>query len=253
MSVTRLVLPDGTRALRKRHAAAVGAVGEAAGLAALAAAPDGPPVPAVLAVEGDSLLLSDLGDGAADDVAWERFARQLAAVHGCTGPGFGFAVTTCCGPTPQPNAWLADGHDFVAEQRLLHLARACRAADAVPASCLADVERLCARLRELVPLMPPVLLHGDLWQGNAHPAADGRIHLIDPACWYGWAECDLAMTRLFGGFPPCFYAAYVEARPPPAGWERRLELHNLYHLLNHALLFRGAYGGQAATVARRWA
>ncbi len=178
---------------------------------------------------------------------------QHPVLHGHVGPGFGFAVTTCCGPTPQPNDWLADGHVFVAERRLLHLARRCHAIGAVPTGCLADVETLCARLPQLVPDQPPVLLHRDLWHGNVPPAADGRLHRIAPACWFGWAECDLAMTRLFGGFPQRFYDAYVEARPPPAGWEERCGLHNLYHLLNHALLFGGGYGGQAATTARRWA
>jgi fructosamine-3-kinase len=53
---------------------------------------------------------------------------------------------------------------------------------------------------------------------------------------------DLAMARLFGGFPHAFFAGYETAWPLPAGHEHRRDLYNLYHLLNHANLFGGSYG-----------
>jgi fructosamine-3-kinase len=68
--------------------------------------------------------------------------------------------------------------------------------------------------------------------------------LFDPAVYYGDREADLAMTELFGGFPAEFYAAYKEAYPLDNGYERRKQLYNLYHLLNHLNLFGGGYLGQ---------
>ena len=53
------------------------------------------------------------------------------------------------------------------------------------------------------------------------------------------------MTRLFGGFSPAFYAAYAEAWPLAPGHEARSDLYNLYHILNHAVLFGGGYARQA--------
>jgi protein-ribulosamine 3-kinase len=68
--------------------------------------------------------------------------------------------------------------------------------------------------------------------------------LFDPAVYYGDREADLAMTELFGGFGPSFYAAYREAWPlDPA--TRRGALYNLYHVLNHFNLFGGGYAEQA--------
>lgn len=55
------------------------------------------------------------------------------------------------------------------------------------------------------------------------------------------AEADLAMTELFGGFPPAFYHAYREAAPLQPGYEVRRDLYNLYHLLNHLNLFGRSY------------
>jgi len=37
--------------------------------------------------------------------------------------------------------------------------------------------------------------------------------IFDPAVYYGDRETDIAMTRLFGGFGPRFYAAYQSAWP----------------------------------------
>ena len=70
--------------------------------------------------------------------------------------------------------------------------------------------------------------------------------MFDPAVYYGDREADLAMTRLFGGFGPRFYAAYQAEWPldPAAGTRRTL--YNLYHVLNHYNLFGGGYAAQAA-------
>ena len=75
--------------------------------------------------------------------------------------------------------------------------------------------------------------------------------MFDPAVYYGDPECDLAMTRLFGGFGPAFYRAYLAAAPLPPGAQRRAELYNLYHVLNHANLFGGGYAGQARQMIER--
>ena len=87
----------------------------------------------------------------------------------------------------------------------------------------------------------PSLLHGNLWSGNAMCGADGNALLIDPACYVGHAEADLAMTELFGGFPSKFYDAYREARPLQPGYESRRDLYNLYQLLNHLNIFGSGY------------
>ena len=95
---------------------------------------------------------------------------------------------------------------------------------------------------------PPSLLHGDLWRGNAGALEDGDPVIFDPAVYFGDREADLAMTRLFGGFAPSFYQAYQEAWPLSPGHEVRVDLYNLYHILNHAVLFGGSYARQAQTM-----
>ena len=61
------------------------------------------------------------------------------------------------------------------------------------------------------------------------------------------------MTDLFGGFDQAFYLAYEEAYPLVHGWEERADLLNLYHLLNHVLMFGGAYLARCEAIASRYA
>jgi len=105
---------------------------------------------------------------------------------------------------------------------------------------LPRVERLLAGHRPA-----PSLLHGDLWSGNAACTRDRAPVVFDPAAYFGDRETDLAMTELFGGFGPSFYAAYREAWPVEAGYETRRTLYNLYHVLNHLNLFGSGYAAQA--------
>ena len=70
---------------------------------------------------------------------------------------------------------------------------------------------------------------------------DGKAMLIDPACYIGHREADLAMTQLFGGFPQAFYEEYKKAAPLQPDYEERRDLYNLYQLLNHLNLFGPSY------------
>jgi fructosamine-3-kinase len=69
--------------------------------------------------------------------------------------------------------------------------------------------------------------------------------VFDPATYRGDRETDLAMARLFGGFPEAFFKGYNDEWPLKEGWQVRKDLYNLYHLLNHANLFGGSYDNQA--------
>ena len=60
------------------------------------------------------------------------------------------------------------------------------------------------------------------------------------------------MMALFGGFSPRVWQSYAEARRLEPGWRNRLDLYTLYHVLNHFVLFGGAYSGQADQILRRF-
>ncbi len=224
---------------------------EAEGLQALAATRT-LKVPEPYLWDATFLLMEDLQPAPARPDYWERFGHGLARMHEHIGPAFGFHHDNYIGSTPQPNPWTQDGYAFYAEHRLLYQARLAHARGLLSAQEVARVERIAQRLPDWVPPQPPSLLHGDLWSGNAMTDREGNPALVDPAAYYGWAEADLAMTALFGGFPERFYRAYLEARPLEPGWRERFSLYNLYHLLNHLNLFGTGYLPDVQAVLRRW-
>ncbi len=123
----------------------------------------------------------------------------------------------------------------------------------LPAVTVAAVERVCERLGELAgPREPPARLHGDLWSGNVMADADGRPWLIDPSCYGGHREMDLAMLRLFGAPSELLFDSYEERAPLADGWRERVELYQLAPLLVHALLFGGSYVSAVQRAAARY-
>jgi fructosamine-3-kinase len=222
---------------------------EAAGLAELAAA-NAVRVPTVLAhgVAGGTawLALEWLDLQASTPASDARLGEALAVQHRVLAREFGGARDNYIGRTPQSNARSADWIAFLRERRLrpqLELARA----NGHDARLVERGERLLESIDVFYGTYSPVpsLLHGDLWNGN-HAVLDGGEPVIyDPATYYGDREADVAMTRLFGGFGPRFYAAYVAAWPLDAAHGYRRNLHNLYHVLNHLNLFGGSYAAQA--------
>ncbi|MFW5812233.1 MAG: fructosamine kinase family protein [Alkalispirochaetaceae bacterium] len=231
---------------------------EAAGLEALRAA-DGPRVPEPRAVfESGSrqyLLMEAISPGSRGGDFFERFGSALARLHETNrADSFGFSMDNHIGSTRQNNPWTREWHLFFGEHRLLFQVRLASGAGLADSSMVRGVEQIVAKLPQLLPEPEhPALLHGDLWGGNYMVDEAGEPVLIDPAVYYGHREADLAMTELFGGFTDPFYRAYGEAYPLQPGYRDRVDLYNLYHLLNHLNLFGGGYASSCRSIIRRYA
>jgi protein-ribulosamine 3-kinase len=228
---------------------------EAAGLAELATA-GGVRVPRVhgagVAAGQAFLVLEWLERGTTTDRSQALLGERLAAQHRTSWREFGWHRDNTIGLTPQLNTPAPDWAEFFAQRRLrFQLDLAMR--NGFSAQLGDRGERLLGALPGLLAghRPPPSLLHGDLWGGNWFTDTRGEPAIFDPAVYYGDREADLAMTRLFGGFGPRFYAAYEAAWPLDSGHRERRDLYNLYHLLNHANLFGESYALQAARTIER--
>lgn len=187
-------------------------------------------------------------------VFYERFGRGLAELHRATrGSEIGLPRDNYLGAAVQRNAPCADWVEFVAEHRLGFQMRWAIEQGLMGAALRRDVQRIIDRLEELLEGRDneTVLLHGDLWSGNYLSDGDGSPVLIDPAVYHGCREAEFGMLRLFGGCPEAFYRAYQDAWPLATGWERRSDVYQLVHLLNHLNLFGGGYQASCAQMAAR--
>ncbi|WP_320663721.1 fructosamine kinase family protein [Prochlorococcus sp. MIT 1223] len=97
----------------------------------------------------------------------------------------------------------------------------------------------------------PALVHGDLWGGNVATNKNNKGILFDPASYWADKEVDIAMTYLFGGFTNDFYNAYNEISPQSELAIKRIDIYNLYHLINHANIFGGSYINQSLLMMKK--
>jgi protein-ribulosamine 3-kinase len=176
----------------------------------------------------------------------QLLGEQLAAMHHNTAEQFGWKINNTIGATFQPNDWMDDWLRFWSEQRLgfqLQLA----AQNGYGGELQSLGEKLLLEMPKLFngSEIKASMLHGDLWGGNVAGLKDGTPVIFDPAFYYGDREADLAMTYVFGGFAPDFYASYQNAFPLDDGFAVRKTFYNIYHIINHLNLFGGGYHGQA--------
>lgn len=202
------------------------------------------------------LLMTAIKHGPASSSTWTRFGEELARLHQTdAGHRYGFQTDNHLGTTPQPNTWCDDWVRFNAEHRLGHQLDLAAKHGRLDTSEAGRIQPVIDALADHIPRHPePALLHGDLWSGNALPAYDGddeteRIAVIDPACCIGDGWADIAMMKLFGGFPDNCIEAYAANISDHAQLDSRIAVYQLYHILNHVNLFGRSYVGQAMAIA----
>lgn len=182
----------------------------------------------------------------------ELLGRGLAQLHRKSASAFGFQHSNYCGTTVQENTWTETWPEFFACHRIEALVKQIRNSRGISSDDSNVYDKLVVRIPGLLSQQTiPSLIHGDLWSGNYLYTANGPA-LIDPACYYADREMELGMMKLFGGFSPKVWHSYQDDWPLPEGWKERIALYQLYHVLNHYLLFGGSYGRQAIEIAKSY-
>ena len=209
------------------------------------------------------LLLKYVPEDNKTNLFWENLARSLATMHkaeserflpkdklakGCK---FGFLQDNYIGRTKQINTPTKTWIEFFRDNRLLpqfKLAQKYFENDEIK-----NFEKLIDKISDfLIEPEKPSLLHGDLWSGNILCGKNETPYLIDPACYVGHPEADIAMTELFGGFNPVYYSVYKEEGLLQDDYVSRRDLYNLYHVLNHVNLFGHSYLGAAKAIIKKY-
>ncbi|KAF0802032.1 hypothetical protein A6D6_04175 [Alcanivorax xiamenensis] len=165
---------------------------------------------------------------------WWQLGQLLRRLHSVSSDQFGYHSRQYNTPSP-------DWATFFVNQRLApQWRRACQRG--LPAAEAGQVEAVMAMAMDWLAevTVTPSLVHGDLWSGNLGTLTDGTLVLFDPAVYYGHGEVDLAMLELFGVVPEECHRGYGIDPHDPAVVQRKT-LYNLYHLLNHFVLFGSGY------------
>ena len=162
-------------------------------------------------------------------------AQKLAKLHtqpapipeGYDKPQFGFPSTTCCGDTPQDNTYSSSWADFYANHRLRFIMGRSKQSNGEDKQLEDLVEQTCTKI---VPRLigdnhlnngngvMPVVVHGDLWSGNASRGklpgmAEPEDVIYDSSACYAHSEFELGIMKMFGGFGGSFLKDYHQHVP----------------------------------------
>ena len=152
---------------------------------------------------------------------------------------FGFPVEGFIGTTDQKKGWEDNWIDCFLNLRIIPQLLSLKSRILDKEIINKVKEKIKSELLNHKPIN--ALVHGDLWSGNAGMDKSGKGVIFDPASWWADNEVDIAMTKLFGGFRKEFYEEYYKIFPIKEGFDKRIIIYNLYHILNHANMFGGSY------------
>jgi fructosamine-3-kinase len=199
-------------------------------------------------------------------------AQKLAKLHstpapipeGYSEPQFGFPVPTCCGDTEQDNTFTSSWADFYANHRLRFISTEIKKNQGNSPELTSLIEETCS---SVIPNLigddhhkgiQPVVVHGDLWSGNASTGllpgmSQPEPITFDSSACYAHSEFELGIMKMFGGFGREFleeYHRYAPKTEPVEEYEDRVKLYELYHHLNHYAMFGGGYKSGAVGIMR---
>jgi protein-ribulosamine 3-kinase len=183
---------------------------------------------------------------------FEMAGAQLANLHLNTSPQFGLDHNNFLSSLPQDNQWKTDGINFLIQNRILPMVGRCLMEEKISIDLYKRIENLYGRLGKIIPDDAPALLHGDLWSGNLISDKTGFPIYIDPSCYFGLRESELAFTYLFGGFENSFYEAYLDVFPLEPGFGERVSVYHIHPLLVHVLLFGSGYIAGIERILKRF-
>ena len=189
-------------------------------------------------------------------------AQRLGKLHSTPAPvcpntgqrKFGFPVPTFCGDSKQVNSFNGSWADFYAHERLMPILELSERQNGKDQTLRNLVENTAFTV---VPALlgdghlgydrnghgewiVHVVVHGDLWSGNAgHGSITGSGSsedeqpggvIYDPCACYAHSEYELGIMKMFGGFGSAFFKEYHQVIPktePVAEYEDRVRLYEL--------------------------
>jgi protein-ribulosamine 3-kinase len=205
-----------------------------------------PHVPKIISFSNTELIISFIDTEAMTESFWQELATLLSKMHKQKKEFFGFFENNFIGLSNQENLsqdnCRKNWSHFFWQHRLLYKINQLKEARGFALDQETQTQLKKAVIQQLEAMdSQPTLIHGDLWSGNILCGLGQKPFLIDPAVSFSDREADIAMTECFGGFPPLFYETYNNDYPLQAGYQNRKHIYNLYHLLNHFVIFGESY------------
>ena len=126
------------------------------------------------------------------------FLESIIKVHSVSNNQFGFNFNTQVGAIKQINNYENNWVDFYSNYRLNDMLEIANRKENLGKAINNKILSILNNMKNLIPDNPiPLLLHGDLWEGNILFKKNKFIGFIDPGSFFGHNEMEVAYLRWF--------------------------------------------------------
>lgn len=126
------------------------------------------------------------------------FLESIIKIHSISNKQFGFDFNTQVGAIKQINSYKNNWVDFYSNYRLGDMLEIANKKKNLGKTINNKILSILNNMKNLIPSNPtPLLLHGDLWEGNILFKKNKFIGFIDPGSFFGHNEMEVAYLRWF--------------------------------------------------------
>jgi fructosamine-3-kinase len=126
------------------------------------------------------------------------FLESIIKIHSVSNKKFGFSFNTQVGAIKQINNYENNWVDFYSNYRLGDMLEIANKKKNLGKVINNKILSILNNMKNLIPSNPtPLLLHGDLWEGNILFKKNKFIGFIDPGSFFGQNEMEVAYLRWF--------------------------------------------------------
>ena len=172
------------------------------------------------------------------------FLKAIIEIHSFTNNSYGFKFDTQIGGVKHENQYEKNWADFYLNTRLHYFFDLANKANLLDKNIREKIYTVMKQINNLIPNKPkPMLMHGDLWEGNILFKDCKFVSFIDPGSFYGHNEMELAYLRWFNPVfvDDNFLFKYKEYIPIDKNYFFYEPVYQLYYSLCNVVLWDQSY------------